>query len=99
MNETVTRRHALATIGGSIVALAAAAVLSPTAPAVRVLERHEPENVVTALLLHLPERSGDLALVWCNRARIDRATAERWAHGHLAAGERYADWLVGESAA
>ena len=63
-----------------------------------MLEHHEPENVVAALLLHLPERSGDTALVWCNRARIDRATTERWGRGHVAAGKQFAAWLVGDSA-
>ena len=70
MNGTTTRRHAIATIGGSIMAVAIAAILptptraaAPTAPGVRVVERHEPENPVIAMLLHLPERSGGLALV------------------------------------
>jgi hypothetical protein len=86
MNKpTVTRRHALATIGGSIMAGAAAAALPP-----RTLERVDVESDAPYAGL-LAVFDDGRALVARNPLIVRDAAAaaafDRWAHEQLAQGE------------
>lgn len=97
MSGAITRRRALATIGGALVATATLSpgITVPPLPLGRVVEADEikdPSSRLAAMFFVSHRR----LYVYHHRGLIERATAIDWAQGRAARGELFVTKFIGD---